>query len=148
MGHDGCKAAEGCAREVLALGTPLLWWAGCFALLYVLYRWLFKRDWRAGAIACGVAAGYLPWFLYQDRTIFLFYAVVFVPFVCLALAMLIGAVLGPPGSSERRRAVGAVGAGVLVLLIIWNFIYFYPLYTGQPIPKSAWHNRMWFDTWV
>ncbi|WP_030666215.1 dolichyl-phosphate-mannose--protein mannosyltransferase [Streptomyces rimosus] len=148
MGHDGCTAAEGCAREVLALGTPLLWWAGCFALLYVLYRWLFKRDWRAGAVACGIAAGYLPWFLYQDRTIFLFYAVVFVPFVCLALAMMIGAILGPPGSGERRRAVGAVGAGVLVLLIVWNFIYFYPLYTGQPIPKSAWHNRMWFDTWV
>ncbi len=62
--------------------------------------------------------------------------------------MMIGAILGPPGSGERRRAVGAVGAGVLVLLIVWNFIYFYPLYTGQPIPKSAWHNRMWFDTWV
>ncbi|MEV0368246.1 phospholipid carrier-dependent glycosyltransferase [Streptomyces sp. NPDC050636] len=147
-GKDGCTAAEGCAREVLALGTPLLWWAACFALLYVLYRWLFKRDWRAGAIACGIAAGYLPWFLYQERTIFLFYAVVFVPFLCLALAMMLGAIIGPPGSSERRHVIGAVGAGVLVLLIIWNFIYFYPLYTGMPIPKSAWHNRMWFDTWV
>ncbi|MFG2223966.1 dolichyl-phosphate-mannose--protein mannosyltransferase [Streptomyces sp. NPDC048644] len=147
-GHDGCTAAEGCAREVLALGTPLLWWAACFALLYVLYRWLFKRDWRAGAIACGVAAGYLPWFLYQERTIFLFYAVVFVPFLCLAVAMMIGAIVGPPGSTERRRTVGAVGAGVLVLLIVWNFIYFYPLYTGLPLPKSAWHQRMWFDSWV
>ncbi|MEU5010020.1 phospholipid carrier-dependent glycosyltransferase [Streptomyces sp. NPDC021749] len=148
FGQDGCTAAEGCAREVLALGTPLLWWASCFALLYVLYRWLFKRDWRAGAIACGVAAGYLPWFLYQERTIFLFYAVVFVPFLCLALAMMIGAIIGPPGATERRRTVGAVGAGVLVLLIIWNFVYFYPLYTGLPIPKSAWHHRMWFDSWV
>ncbi|QHC26660.1 dolichyl-phosphate-mannose--protein mannosyltransferase [Streptomyces sp. GS7] len=147
-GHDGCTAAEGCAREVLALGTPLLWWAACFALLYVLWRWLFRRDWRAGAIACGVAAGYLPWFLYQERTIFLFYAVVFVPFLCLALAMMIGAIIGPPGATERRRTIGAVGAGVLVLLIVWNFIYFYPLYTGLPIPKSAWHNRMWFDSWV
>lgn len=147
-GQAGCTAAEGCAREVLALGTPLLWWAGCFALLYVLYRWLFKRDWRAGAIACGVAAGYLPWFLYQERTIFLFYAVVFVPFVCLALAMMISAIIGPPGSTERRRTIGAVGAGVLVLLIIWNFIYFYPLYTGMPIPKSAWNHRMWLDTWI
>ncbi|WEB42166.1 phospholipid carrier-dependent glycosyltransferase [Streptomyces yunnanensis] len=147
-GQDGCTAAEGCAREVLALGTPLLWWAACFALLYVLWRWLFRRDWRAGAIACGVAAGYLPWFLYQERTIFLFYAVVFVPFLCLALAMMIGAIIGPPRASERRRTIGAVGAGVLVLLIVWNFVYFYPLYTGLPISKSAWHNRMWFDSWV
>ncbi|MGP9020359.1 dolichyl-phosphate-mannose--protein mannosyltransferase [Streptomyces sp. BR1] len=149
-GTDGCPSntADKCAREVLALGTPLLWWAACVAILYVLWRWIFRRDWRAGAIACGIAAGYLPWFLYQERTIFLFYAVVFVPFLCLAVAMMIGAIIGPPGSDERRRAIGAIGAGVLVLLIVWNFIYFWPLYTGTAIPLDSWRNRMWLDTWV
>ncbi|MFH9470557.1 dolichyl-phosphate-mannose--protein mannosyltransferase [Streptomyces clavifer] len=161
----GCTAsATGkCAREVLAIGTPLLWWAGCVALLYVLWRWFFRRDWRAGAIACGVAAGWVPWFFYQERTIFLFYAVVFVPFLCLAVTMLIGALLGPaagrgtehePGLStgdpagERRRTVGAVAAGVLVLLIVWNFVYFWPIYTGTSLPEDAWRDRMWLDTWV
>ncbi|WP_432096604.1 dolichyl-phosphate-mannose--protein mannosyltransferase [Streptomyces sp. bgisy100] len=149
-GKAGCPvdAADKCAREVLALGTPVLWWAGCFAVLYVLYRWAFRRDWRAGAVLCGIAAGWLPWFLYQERTIFLFYAVVFVPFLCLAVTMMIGALLGPRGASERRRTLGAVGAGVLVLLIVWNFIYFFPIYTGQPLPVEAWRNRMWLDTWV
>ncbi|MDX6361280.1 MAG: dolichyl-phosphate-mannose-protein mannosyltransferase [Streptomyces sp.] len=149
-GSDGCPADAGgkCAREVLALGTPLLWWAACFALLYVLWRWAFRRDWRAGAIACGIAAGYLPWFMYQERTIFYFYAVVFVPFLCLAVAMMTGAILGPPGSSERRRVAGAAGAGVLVLLIAWNFIYFWPIYTGTAIPIDQWRSRMWLDTWV
>ncbi|MEU9015803.1 phospholipid carrier-dependent glycosyltransferase [Streptomyces sp. NPDC048479] len=148
FGHSGCTAPGGCTHQVLALGTPLLWWTACFALLYLLYRWALRRDWRAGAVLCGVAAGYLPWFQYQERTIFLFYAVVFVPFLCLAVAMMIGAILGPPGSDERRRAIGAIGAGVLVLLIIWNFIYFYPLYTGTTIPLEDWRNRMWLDTWV
>ncbi|MFJ5301178.1 dolichyl-phosphate-mannose--protein mannosyltransferase [Streptomyces sp. NPDC088350] len=149
-GSDGCPASAGekCAREVLAIGTPLLWWAACFALLYVLWRWAFRRDWRAGAIACGVAAGYLPWFLYQDRTIFFFYSIVFLPFLCLAVAMLIGALIGPPGSDDTRRVVGAVGAGVLMLLITWNFIYFWPLYTGTAIPIDQWRSRMWLDTWV
>ncbi|GAA5013699.1 dolichyl-phosphate-mannose--protein mannosyltransferase [Streptomyces siamensis] len=149
-GKDGCPADAGdkCAREVLALGTPLLWWAACLAVLYVLWRWAFRRDWRAGAIACGIAAGYLPWFMYQERTIFFFYAVVFVPFLCLAVAMLIGAILGPPGCGERRRVIGAAGAGVLVLLIAWNFIYFWPLYTGTSIPIDDWRSRMWLDTWV
>ncbi|WP_043684831.1 dolichyl-phosphate-mannose--protein mannosyltransferase [Streptomyces xylophagus] len=149
-GADGCPASAGekCAREVLAIGTPMLWWAACFALLYVLWRWAFRRDWRAGAIACGVAAGYLPWFMYQDRTIFFFYSIVFLPFLCLAVAMLIGAVIGPPGSNDTRRVVGAVGAGVLVLLITWNFIYFWPLYTGTAIPIDQWRSRMWLDTWV
>ncbi|MEV0175710.1 phospholipid carrier-dependent glycosyltransferase [Streptomyces sp. NPDC050803] len=149
-GKDGCPADAGekCAREVLAIGTPLLWWVAAFALLYVLWRWFFRRDWRAGAIACGIAAGYLPWFMYQERTIFFFYAVVFLPFLCLAVAMLLGTTVGPPGSSETRRVAGATGAGVLVLLIAWNFIYFWPLYTGTAIPIDSWRSRMWLDTWV
>jgi dolichyl-phosphate-mannose-protein mannosyltransferase len=149
-GKDGCPtdAGEKCAREVLAIGTPLLWWVACFAVLYVLWRWLLRRDWRAGAVACGIAAGYLPWFLYQERTIFFFYAVVFLPFLCLAVAMLLGAIIGPPGSSDTRRVAGATGAGVLVLLIAWNFIYFWPLYTGTAIPIDQWRSRMWLDTWV
>ncbi|MFD3529993.1 dolichyl-phosphate-mannose--protein mannosyltransferase [Streptomyces sp. NPDC058664] len=149
-GTAGCPATtkEKCAQEILALGTPLLWWAACFAILYVLWRWAFRRDWRAGAIACGIAAGWVPWFLYQERTIFLFYAVVFVPFLCLAVAMMLGAVIGPAGSSERRRTFGAVAAGCVVLLIVWNFIYFWPIYTGTPIPLDQWRGRMWLDTWV
>ncbi|MET8954446.1 dolichyl-phosphate-mannose--protein mannosyltransferase [Streptomyces sp. NPDC004393] len=149
-GQFGCPSDAGqkCAREVLALGTPLLWWAACFAILYVLWRWAFRRDWRAGAIACGIAAGYLPWFMYQERTIFFFYAVVFLPFLCLAVAMMVGALVGPPGADERRRVVGAAGAGVLVLLIAWNFIYFWPIYTGTAIPIDQWRSRMWLDTWI
>ncbi|WP_329038166.1 phospholipid carrier-dependent glycosyltransferase [Streptomyces sp. NBC_00178] len=163
--EPGCTAsATGkCAREVLALGTPVLWWAACVALLYVLWRWFFRRDWRAGAIACGVAVGWLPWLHYQERTIFLFYAVVFVPFLCLAVTMMIGALLGPAAGTgtrhrlgltkadptgEHRRMLGAIAAGVLVLLIIWNFIYFWPIYTGTSIPDDAWRDRMWLDTWV
>ncbi|MFR0355312.1 dolichyl-phosphate-mannose--protein mannosyltransferase [Streptomyces sediminimaris] len=148
QGHDGCHAAAGCSQEILGLGTPLLWWAACAALLYLLFRWALRRDWRAGAVLCGVGAGYLPWFEYQDRTIFSFYAVVFVPFLCLAVAMMVGALLGPPGAGERRRLIGTVGAGALVLLIAWNFIYFFPLYTGRTIPYSDWHARMWLDTWI
>ncbi|MDX6353707.1 MAG: dolichyl-phosphate-mannose-protein mannosyltransferase [Streptomyces sp.] len=147
-GEDGCHTATGCSREILALGTPLLWWSACFALVYLLYRWIMRRDWRAGAILCAAGAGYLPWFHYQDRTIFYFYAVAFVPYLCLAVAMMLGAFLGPPTATESRRMWGAVGAGTLVLLIIWNFIYFFPIYTGMTIPYSSWQARMWLDSWI
>ena len=101
-----------------------------------------------GAGGCALGAGWLPWFHYQDRTIFYFYAVAFVPYICLAVAMMVGAFLGPQGASEGRRMWGAVGAGTLVLLIIWNFIYFFPIYTGQTIPYSGWQARMWLDSWI
>jgi dolichyl-phosphate-mannose--protein O-mannosyl transferase len=41
-----------------------------------------------------------------------------------------------------------VTAGALVLLIAWNFIYFFPIYTGLTIPYPSWHTRMWLDTWI
>ncbi|UUU30300.1 phospholipid carrier-dependent glycosyltransferase [Streptomyces sp. CA-210063] len=147
-GEEGCHAVSGCSQAVLALGTPVLWWSGCCALVYLLFRWALRRDWRAGAVLCAVGAGYLPWFLYQDRTTFSFYAVVFVPYLCLAVAMMLGALLGPPGMSDARRARGAVAVGTLVLLIAWNFIYFFPIYTGLTIPYPSWHTRMWLDTWI
>ncbi|MER5462016.1 hypothetical protein ABT010_15255 [Streptomyces sp. NPDC002668] len=50
--------------------------------------------------------------------------------------------------TTRRRVTGAADEGALVLLITRNFIYFYPLYTGRPIPMEEWRNRMWLDTWV
>ncbi|MGC9539052.1 dolichyl-phosphate-mannose--protein mannosyltransferase [Streptomyces sp. UG1] len=147
-GQNGCHTTADCSQTVLALGTPLLWWSACCALVYLLYRWALRRDWRAGAVLCAVAAGYLPWFLYQDRTIFSFYAVVFVPYLSLAVTMMLGALLGPPGAARGRRTRGAVAAGVLVLLIAWNFVYFFPLYTGQTIPYADWHARMWLGTWI
>ncbi|WP_425470047.1 dolichyl-phosphate-mannose--protein mannosyltransferase [Streptomyces tateyamensis] len=147
FGQSGCRAGQ-CASEVLAIGTPLLWWAGLIGLVYCLYRWVLRRDWRAGAILCGLGAGLLPWFDYQARTIFLFYAVAFVPFVVLAATMLVGALIGPAGASYERRLVGGAAAGVLVLLIVWNFLYFYPLYTGQVIPMQDWRSRMWFVSWI
>ncbi|MFJ2901669.1 dolichyl-phosphate-mannose--protein mannosyltransferase [Streptomyces sp. NPDC087212] len=147
-GQQGCTSGRGCSQEILALGTPVLWWAGCGALGYLLFRWALRRDWRAGAVLCGVAAGYLPWFAYQDRTIFNFYAVAFVPYLCLAVAMAAGALLGRPGASRRRREAGVVGVGLLVLLVAWNFVYFFPLYTGTTIPYPDWQARMWLDTWI
>lgn len=147
QGQAGCTVSE-CAREVLGIGTPLLWWTGAVALVYCLWRWAARRDWRAGAVLCGLAAGYLPWFAYQQRTIFLFYAVAFVPFLVLAVTMMVGALIGPPGASRDRRIIGSAAAGLLVLLIVWNFLFFYPLFTGETIPMDDWRRRMWFNSWI
>ncbi|MFD9594707.1 dolichyl-phosphate-mannose--protein mannosyltransferase [Kitasatospora sp. NPDC059973] len=147
-GQQGCTASGGCAAQILGLGTPLLWWTACFALAYLLWRWFFRRDWRSGAVLCGVAGVYLPWFQYQERTVFSFYMVVLVPFLCLAVAQMLGAMLGPAGCSPERRRVGAAGAGLIVLAIVACFAFFYPLYTAEVIPMTSWQDRMWFTSWI
>ncbi|GAB2716859.1 dolichyl-phosphate-mannose--protein mannosyltransferase [Kitasatospora kifunensis] len=147
-GQQGCTSSGGCTTQILALGTPLLWWTACFALAYVLYRWFFRRDWRSGAVLCAVAATYLPWFEFQQRTIFSFYMVVLVPFLCLAVAQMLGAMVGPAGSTPTRRAVGSLAAGGIVLAVMGCFLYFLPLYTAEVIPMSVWQDHMWFTSWI
>src|SRR5690606_36542550 len=120
-GDPGCDVGQ-CSQAVLAIGTPALWWGACFALVACGWLWLGRRDWRAGAILAGVTGTYLPWFLYLDRTIFSFYAVTVVPFLVLAVTLVLGYVIGPAGQ-PRRRAVGAALAGAFVLLVVVNFAY-------------------------
>ena len=143
-----CGGAPQCSSEVLALGTPLLWWAACFALIYALYRWFFARDWRAAAICCGVAAGYLPWFQWQQRTIFYFYSIDFEPYLCLALALMVGGIIGKATASRDRRFFGGIGAGVLVVAIMATFLYFLPIYDAQITTYQQWNDRMWWSTWI
>lgn len=146
-GDPGCLA-DSCAAEVLALGNPVIWWVGSIALLHQLWRWAAHRDWRSGAVLAGVVAGWAPWLLYLDRTIFTFYSVAFVPYIAMALAMSLGTLLGPQSAPPPRRFWGAIGAGMVVLAAVAAAWWFYPIWTGQVIPYVEWTWRMWMPTWV
>src|SRR3984957_5240137 len=158
----GCGASS-CASEVLAIGTPLIWWGGTLALLFCLSWWLIgfggdlvftrtpQRDWRAGAVLLGVAAGWLPWVWYawhDNRTEFYYYAVVFDPFLVIAITLCLGLIIGPAKAGPGRRAVGSVAAGGYLLAALLNLAYLYPVLTAQVIPYSAWLSRMWFRRWI
>ena len=89
----------------------------------------------------GIMAGYLPWFFYQKRTIFTFYAIVFEPFIILALTYLAKTLYE---RNERFKYLIASAIGLITL----NFYYFMPLFLGQIIPYQDWLNRMWFKSWI
>ena len=144
--HPACSGGR--AQEVLAIGTPLIWWTSIITLVICLGWWLTRRDWRAGAVLLGVAAGWLPWFTYAARTQFYFYAVSFVPFLVLSITLCMGLLIGPATASAGRRALGASLAGVYLLGVLVNFAYLYPVLAAQVIPYSQWLDRMWYHGWI
>jgi dolichyl-phosphate-mannose--protein O-mannosyl transferase len=145
-GQEGCLVAK-CSQAIVGLGNPLIWWAGTIALFLALWAWIARRDWRAGAIVVGVAAGYAPWFLFQERTIYNFYAVVFAPFVVLAVTYMVGMILGSSPDEVTRRN-RAIAAGFVVLVAVGVFFYMLPVLDATVIPEDAWRSRMWLSTWI
>ncbi|MDO5628283.1 MAG: phospholipid carrier-dependent glycosyltransferase [Mobilicoccus sp.] len=147
LGDPGCTV-EACSRAILNLGNPAIWWTATLALPILLFMWALARDWRAGAILAGFVGGYLPWFLYQERTIFTFYSVAFVPFVVLAVVYLLALVLGRGDASLRRRRIGLGVWATFMVLAIALFAFFWPIYVAEIVPRDVWNLRMWFRSWV
>lgn len=146
----GCDPNDeaGCVRQVLALGNPVIWWAGAAALIGSAWQWIGRRDWRFAIPVLGVVATWLPWFRYDDRPIFTFYTVAIVPFTIIALALLMGVLFGSPEHSARRRRWGAVAIGLYVALAVACFAYFYPIYGYEVISNAGWNRLIWFQMWI
>jgi dolichyl-phosphate-mannose-protein mannosyltransferase len=134
--------------EVTALGNPAIWWVSIPAMLFCLGWWLTRRDWRAGAVLLGVAAGWLTWLPFTVRTKFYYYALEFEPFLILCIVLCLGLIIGPVTASLRRRALGASAAGAYVLAVLVLFWYFYPILAGKIIPYSDWLSHMWYHGWI
>lgn len=160
-----------CVNAVVALGNPLLWWFAAIAFFIVLFVTLRDRNWRTGFVVCGYLAMYFPWYLNANRTIFNFYTIAFVPFVCLSAAWVIGLMLDQTrcevdpdrmyasqpleegdyrwmGANVVVRQRFAIGAVVIVLLITAVSIFFMPLWRGDLISYNFWHIHMWLPTWI
>jgi dolichyl-phosphate-mannose-protein mannosyltransferase len=57
-GAQGCSATGSgtCLRQVILLGTPVLWWFSSIALIWSTVCWIGKRDWRYGIVAVSTPA--------------------------------------------------------------------------------------------
>jgi dolichyl-phosphate-mannose-protein mannosyltransferase len=150
-GSHGCGSAGSTEQEVLAIGTPAIWWASILALIFCAAWWASRRDWRAGAVLVGVAGGWLPWFWFawhDQRTEYYFYAIVFVPYLVMAITLCLGLIIGPAAAPAGRRATGAVVAGGYLLVTLASFAYLSPVLAAQVTSYSAWFQRMWFHSWI
>ena len=146
-GQNGCTA-NACSAAITSLGNPLIWWAAAAAVFYLVYRLARYRDWRIGLILTGLAAGYLPWMLYINRTIFQFYAIAFEPYLILALAAAIALILGRRTDPEQRRRRGIAWVSVFLVLAVAVTVFFWPLWTAQQVPFWFWQIHMWLPSWV
>jgi dolichyl-phosphate-mannose--protein O-mannosyl transferase len=141
-----CGAAS-CSQEILALGTPFLWWSGIVALCVTFGYWIARREWQSGLILLSFAAGYLPWFLIQKRTMFTFYAIAFEPFLILLIVYVLSKFLERDSNGQIPRLRLYSTLAYLAVIVV-NFWYFSPLYFATVTTYASWFKRMWIPSWI
>jgi dolichyl-phosphate-mannose--protein O-mannosyl transferase len=136
----GC-GAEQCSQEVLALGNPLIWWFGTIAVAVLFGYLLTRRDRKSLLILSAFAAGFLPWFLFPDRTMFTFYAISILPFLILAIAYL-------AHELELHHPRAKLILGIALAAVFALFLYFLPIHVAEIITYDQWQSRMWLESWI
>ncbi len=163
--------ADRCSVAVTALGNPVLWWLASALALVAVWAFVRHRDWRAAAALSGVVAGWVPWLGLAHRTIFTFYSVAFAPWMVLLVTWGLSRALGLPDdgggraaasatdggpgagtgadlrAEARRRAGLAVTVAVLVVIAVVS-AFFWPVWTGQPVPFGFWRLHVWLPRWT
>jgi dolichyl-phosphate-mannose--protein O-mannosyl transferase len=130
----------GAYREILAVGSPLAWAMGLFALLWASLS-LARADWRLArpelVVVVAALALYLPWLaLSGDRSqTFIWYILPALPFLYVAV--------GLAAASASDRLAGRVATGALLAACLALFIFFFPVLTALPVSPDDWRARMW-----
>jgi dolichyl-phosphate-mannose--protein O-mannosyl transferase len=139
----GC-GSDSCSQEVLAIGTPFLWWFGLISIFVAIGYFIYRRERSAGLILMFLLASYLPWLAFPERTTFFFYSIAFEPFLILAIIYVISKALEKPELQNERKKYVVAGVALIALC----FAYFFPLFVGGVMTYENWYARMWFTNWI
>jgi dolichyl-phosphate-mannose--protein O-mannosyl transferase len=142
------SATPGGAEAITSIANPAIWWASIAALLFLVYRMLVRPDWRIGLVLTGVAAGYVPWLLYPDRTVFQFYTIAFEPYLLLGLTFAIASIVGRRGDDPGRRTAGMIAVGFFLVVAVLLSAFWYPLWTATWSTDLFIRVHYWLPGWI
>jgi len=146
QGDPACNAFTSCSSAITALGNPLIWIAATASLIFLTYRYFRSGDRVIGLILLGVAAGYLPWMMYLQRTVFQFYVIAFEPWMILALVFSMRALLKAETGIYWKKTANRLALFLLLTTVV--SVYFYPIWTGITVPYWFWLSHMWLPSWI
>lgn len=157
--------ADGAIAVIGSHPNPLAWYAGMAAIVVLVVAVVRTRRMALAWPLVGIAVTWVPWLLYPSRTIFQFYTVAMLPFVCLGLAMALqhlsrerDLILLPDPTEREIRAAASYAAAqrrawrtasaVILVLIALSAAFFLPLATGIGEPYVLWRAHMWLPGWI
>ncbi len=136
-----------CVYEITSLPNPVVLWFGLFCVPWVGVLAWRERNKAYALIVITYLLQWLPW-MRSPRITFAYHFYVDIPLICLCNAVVLQRAWRWFARPDRPRWVGGLAVGSYVAAAAAAFVYFYPILAAHPIAWSAWHQRMWFPTWI
>ncbi|WIM68999.1 phospholipid carrier-dependent glycosyltransferase [Corynebacterium breve] len=145
-----------CRRMIFLFGTPAIWWLTIPILLWAVWVWIVRREFRVVLPLVAFTAGFVPWLAAFDRQMYFFYATALVPFTIVLIAMALGYLTarGPVVKNSLIRTIagfeirwGQVAVIAYLAVVVAMFVYFSPIFYGFKIPDAWYEDMMWLPSW-
>jgi dolichyl-phosphate-mannose--protein O-mannosyl transferase/Gpi18-like mannosyltransferase len=142
MNDKGC-----CVYEITSMPNPVILWFGLFCVPFVGVLAWRERNKGYALIVITYLLQWLPW-IWSPRLIFAYHFYVNIPLICLCNVIFLQRAWLWLRSGQNLRWLGGVAVGSYVAAAAVGFVYFYPILAAHPVAWNAWHQRMWFPTWI
>ncbi|MBV8499469.1 MAG: phospholipid carrier-dependent glycosyltransferase [Candidatus Eremiobacteraeota bacterium] len=136
-----------CVYEITSMPNPVILWFGLLCVPWVAVLAWRERNKGYALIVVTYLLQWLPW-MRSPRITFAYHFYVDIPLICLCNVVVLQRLWEWSKRREGGGWMGAAGVGAYVAAAALGFVYFYPILAAHPISWSAWHQRMWFPTWI
>lgn len=138
---DACdEVSASMSSCVSTMGNPAIWWFSIPCQLYVFFRWIFRRDKKAGFLCIAYLAQYIPW-MSISRITFIYH---YFPASLFMILMTGYALLHVKEHfSWGKKAITAY----LVIAFVCFFIFF-PFVSGLPVSREYGYSIRWLKDWI
>ena len=118
---------------VSCMGNPAVWWPGIICSLFVLYRWVFKKEKKAGFLFIAYAAQYIPW-MSIGRITFIYHYFPAILFVILMIGYTMQYLM-------EHFKYGKRTITVYLGIVLVVFLIFFPVISGIPV-STEWGMKL------
>lgn len=125
---------------VSCMGNPAIWWTGIFCVLYVFFRWIFKKDRKAGFLSIAYLAQYVPWFPIK-RITFIYHYFPAILFVILMMGYTMLQI-------KERFSWGKKAITIYMITAVICFFLFFPVISGLPVSLEYGLKLRWLRDWI
>ncbi len=125
---------------VSCMGNPAIWWAGIPCTFYVLYRWVWKKDKKAGFLTIAYLAQYVPW-MSVGRITFIYHYFPSILFVILMMGYTMQHI-------RKRFSWGKKAVWAYLVIAVACFGIFYPVVSGIPCHKEWGLSLRLLKDWI